>query len=164
MPFLPERPRIPARMGTEAMPHLIKSVIPLPNAELQVHFRNSFTKRCDMKPLIEEIDLYRHFLSDPKVFNQVRVSEDGYAVVWNEYVDYGCEALWQSGKDAKSPFDNLLSCGDAALLWKLDESTLRKAILDGRFKVGSDAMKFGKQWVVTFKAMIRLFGDPRKKL
>ena len=142
------------------MPHIIKAVIPLPNHELQIHFRNGVTKRCDIKPMIAEIDLYRHYLSDEKTFRQVHVSDDGESVVWNEDLDCGCETLWQNGRDAKSPFDSLLSCSDAALLWHLDESTLRKAIADGRLREGADVMKFGKQWVVTSKAMTRLFGDP----
>ena len=140
------------------MPHIIKSVVPLANYELQIHFRNGSTKRFDMKPLIESIDLYRHFLVEEKMFELVRIGPDGQSVVWNEYVDCGCEELWASGKDAKSPFDALLSGADASALWHIDESTLRKALSDGRLREGVDAMKFGKQWVITYKAMTRVYG------
>ena len=146
------------------MPHTIKTVIPVSAHELQVRFRNGVTRRCDLKPLIESIDLYKHFLTDEDTFRRVRISEDGRSVIWNRYLDCGCETLWQNGKDVKSPFDSLLSCADAALLWQMDESTLRKAIGDGRLREGSDVMKFGKQWVVTVKAMTRLFGEQKKRL
>ncbi len=55
------------------------------------------------------------------------------------------------------PFDELLSFAEAAAIWKVDESTLRKAVKDGRLKPGHDCRKFGKQWVVTVEAMARVF-------
>lgn len=54
-------------------------------------------------------------------------------------------------------FRELLSFGEAAELWKLDQSTLRKAVQDGRLIPGHDCRKFGKQWVVTVEAMARVF-------
>lgn len=54
-------------------------------------------------------------------------------------------------------FDGLMSLRDAAVEWELDESTVRKAISSGRFVVGVDAQKFGKQWIVTAEAMAREF-------
>ncbi len=54
-------------------------------------------------------------------------------------------------------FDGLLSFSEAAEIWKVDESTLRKAVANGRLKEGHDCRKFGKQWVVTVKAMAREF-------
>jgi len=40
----------------------------------------------------------------------------------------------------------------------LNESTLRKAIASGRLQKGVDVCKFGKQWVITLKAMEREYG------
>lgn len=48
---------------------------------------------------------------------------------------------------------------DATKLWKLNESTLRKAISYGRFINGVDVCKFGKQWIVSMDAMKREYGD-----
>lgn len=56
------------------------------------------------------------------------------------------------------PFAQLLSFAEAAELWDKDQSTLRRAVLDGRLKPGHDCRKFGKQWVVTADAMHREFG------
>ena len=55
------------------------------------------------------------------------------------------------------PFWKLLSFAEAAEIWKIDQSTLRKAVADGRLKPGVDCRKFGKQWVVTTDAMAREF-------
>lgn len=145
------------------MPHIIKSVVPTSGYELTIHFRCGITKRYHMKPLIDSIDLYRHFLVDEKLFPSVSISPDGDAVVWNEYVDCGCEELWRGGKEVHSPFDGLLSPADAAAIWHIDESTLRKALSDGRLKEGTDAMKFGKQWIITVKAMNRIYGTPEER-
>lgn len=56
-----------------------------------------------------------------------------------------------------SDFAELLSFAEAAELWKVDQSTLRKAVEAGRLEPGKDCRKFGKQWVVTAKAMQREF-------
>ena len=56
------------------------------------------------------------------------------------------------------PFEGLFSFAEAADLWCIDESTIRKAISDGRFKPGLDCRKFGKQWVVTYQVMNLHFG------
>lgn len=56
------------------------------------------------------------------------------------------------------PFANLLSFAEAAEIWGKDQSTLRRAVLDGRLVPGRDCRKFGKQWVVTADAMQREFG------
>lgn len=141
------------------MPHSIKTVTPLPNYQLQIHFRCGRTKRYDLKPMIEMVSIYKFFLVEQKLFSNVKISEDAHAVFWNEYIDIGCEELWRGGKDVKSAFDALLSCADAAALWNIDESTLRKAVSDGRFVVGIDIMKFGKQWIITLKAMEKHFGS-----
>lgn len=55
------------------------------------------------------------------------------------------------------PFNQLLSLSEAAEIWGIDESTIRKAIAAGRIKTGWDCRKFGKQWVVTAEAMRKTF-------
>lgn len=57
-----------------------------------------------------------------------------------------------------SQFANLLSFAEAAEIWRKDQSTLRRAVLDRRLVPGKDCRKFGKQWVVTVEAMHREFG------
>lgn len=62
-------------------------------------------------------------------------------------------------KDYVIQFEGLLSFADAAAIWKRDPSSLRKAAADGRLQVGTDCMKYGKQWVVTVDAMAREFSS-----
>ena len=56
-------------------------------------------------------------------------------------------------------FDDLLSFADAARLWNLHDSTLRKAVANGELIDGIDVKKFGKQWIITKQAMIEHFGE-----
>lgn len=58
------------------------------------------------------------------------------------------------------PFAQLLSLSEAAEIWGIDESTIRKAIAANRLYPGVDCRKFGKQWIVTAAAMQRVF-DPQ---
>ena len=53
-------------------------------------------------------------------------------------------------------FDNLLSFKEASQLWNLDDSTLRKAVANGKLIDGQDVKKFGKQWIITIEAMERV--------
>ena len=59
-------------------------------------------------------------------------------------------------------FDNLLSLKEAADMWHLEESTIRKAIASNKFRINVDVKKFGKQWVVTKDAMEREYGPAKK--
>ena len=54
-------------------------------------------------------------------------------------------------------FDGMLSFGEAAEIWGLEDSTLRKAVAKGKLVDGVDCKKFGKQWVVLVSAMAREF-------
>lgn len=51
------------------------------------------------------------------------------------------------------PFAGLLSLSEFAALHKIDDSTIRQAIRSGRLEIGTDCLKFGKQWVLTQKAI-----------
>lgn len=51
-----------------------------------------------------------------------------------------------------------MSFSDATYLWRLNESTLRKAITYGNPVNGVDVCKFGKQWVVSVDSIKREYG------
>lgn len=59
--------------------------------------------------------------------------------------------------DVAEPWKELLSLAEAAEIWGIDESTIRKAITQGRLVDGQDCRKFGKQWVITATAMSKTF-------
>ena len=65
-------------------------------------------------------------------------------MIWNDELDLSCDELWENGVQANTPFDGLMSFGVATLLWGLNESTLRKAVVYGKLINGVDICKFGK--------------------
>jgi hypothetical protein len=89
------------------------------------------------------------------------VDVGGYGVIWGDELDISCDELWANGVTVETPFDGLIAFSDATSLWKLNESTLRKAISYGKLVNGVDVCKFGKQWVVSMDAMRREYGEPR---
>lgn len=141
----------------------VKKVKPLENYELLVNFVIGVTKKYKVKPLIKKYDMFKK-LEDISLFNKVYTDKSGYAVMWTEDIDISCNELWNNGELVNTPFDNLISFKDATDLWGLNESTLRKNISYGRLKEGTDVMKFGKQWVITKEAMIRLYGKVKTEL
>ena len=141
--------------------HKIKSVNALPNFELCVQFGEGVTKIYDVKPLFSIWKTFEE-IHDEELFSGVYVDEGGFGIVWNERVDLSCDELWEGGVEIKTPFDGLMAFGDATTIWGLNESTLRKAISYGKLKNGIDVCKFGKQWLVSFEAMKRIYGEPVK--
>jgi len=54
--------------------------------------------------------------------------------------------------------NDILTAAEAARLWDLDSSTVKKACQQGRFKP-EEARKSGKNWLVTVEGMRRVYGD-----
>ena len=142
--------------------HKIKNVEPLENFELFVQFSEGISKIYDMKPLFKEIPNFLALEEDKNLFCSVEVDTGGYGIVFNDDLDLSCDELWENGNIIATPFDNLLSLSDASELWGLNESTLRKAISYGKLVPGTDVCKYGKQWVISIKAMKREYGEPKK--
>ncbi len=140
--------------------HRIKNVSPLTDFRLSVQFAEGCTKIYDVKALWERFPIFAE-LKDPMLFSDVYVDVGGHGVVWNDDFDLSCDELWENGVAIETPFDGLMAFSDATTLWSLNESTLRKAITYGKLIEGIDVCKFGKQWVVSAKAMRREYGEPR---
>jgi len=113
-----------------------------------------------MKPLFKRIPLFSS-LKDTRLFSEVCVDVGGHGIVRNDDLELSCDELWENGVQAETPLDGLMAFGDATMLWGLNESTLRKAITYGKLVNGVDVCKFGKQRVVSMKAMRREYGDPK---
>ena len=139
--------------------HKIKNVAALPEYKLSVQFSEGVTKIYDVKPLFERIPLFAELKDNLAEFACVSVDIGGYGIVWNDDLDLSCDELWKNGVQVDTPFDGLMSFGDATELWGLNESTLRKAITYGKLVNGVDVCKFGKQWVVSVDAMKREYGN-----
>ena len=140
--------------------HKVKSVFPLDDYKLLVQFCVGVTKVYDVKPLFEWKDVFKT-LEENNLFYDVVVDVGGYGVSWNDNVDLSCDELWENGQEFKTPFDGLMSMSDATTIWGLNESTLRKAIVYGKLKNGTDVCKYGKQWVVSIESMFREYGQPK---
>ena len=138
--------------------HKVKCVSPLKNFVLSVYFTDGTEKKYDMKPLIKKYDAFRLLETVPCLFDQVKADIGGYGIVWNEEIDLDSEEIWVNGEEVETPFSGLIALSDATVLWKLSESTLRKAISYGKLKSGIDVFNFGSQWVVTASSMEREYG------
>lgn len=60
-------------------------------------------------------------------------------------------------------WEELISLKEAAEAYGRDESTLRRAIINGILQEGIDCKKFGKQWVILKSSMERIYGDKERK-
>lgn len=141
--------------------HKVKSVSALPDFKLSVQFSEGVTKIYDVAPLFDKWHMFAALKNNPEEFYNVEVDVGGYGVIWGDDLDLSCDELWVNGEVVETPFDGLMSFGDATTLWSLNESTLRKAIAYGKLVNGVDVCKFGKQWVVSMAAMIREYGNPK---
>ena len=142
--------------------HKVNNVETLPGFELSVQFAEGITKRYDLKPLFKKWKQFTALKNNEKLYESVKVDQGGFGISWNDELDLSCNELFDNGKVVKTPFDGLISFGDATLFWELNESTLRKAVSYGKFLKGIDVCKFGKQWVVSMDAMRREYGERKK--
>lgn len=145
------------RIG-DTMLHKIKNVQPLQDFKLCIQFCEGVTKIYDISLLFDKINIFRELKKDINLFYDVSIDVGGYGIIWNDDIDLSCDELWTNGKVIETPFDDLIALSDATVLWGLNESTLRKAISYGKLINGVDVCKFGKQWVVSKKAMEREYG------
>lgn len=136
----------------------VKAVYPYEDLNIIVVFENNAIKKYNTKQLFTQFDWYRE-LENPDIFNLVQVEAGGYGVYWNEDIDISEDELWENSEPFVSAFDGLMSFSEAAQKWNIDDSTLRKAVANGRFIENVDIKKFGKQWVIREKSMINVFGN-----
>ena len=60
----------------------------------------------------------------------------------------------------RNPLKSVLTFSEATKRWGLGHSTLREAAKHNRF-LPDEIRKFGGTWLVTEKAMKRLYGEPK---
>lgn len=140
--------------------HKVTAVTPQPGYQLLVHFSDGCAKQYDMTPLFDRMPVFESLKQIPGLFEQVAADPGGYGISWNDDIDLDGSELWENGTVVVTPFDGLISFADATSIWKLNESTLRKAVSYKKLINGVDVLKFGKQWVVTRDAMLREYGQP----
>lgn len=136
--------------------HKVNSVSATKDYKLIIHFWDGTTKLYDVRPLFKKWKIFEQLKNGS--FEDVKVDEGGYGISWNDEIDLSAEELWENGEKIKTVFDGIISFGDASTIWGLNESTLRKAVSYGKFVNGVDVCKYGKQWLITMKAMEREYG------
>ena len=142
--------------------HKIKNVTALPDYKISIQFSEGVTKIYNVEELIRKNPMFKN-LKNKELFYNVEVDIVGYGRIWSDDIDISCDELFEKGKTIETPFDGLMAFSDATLIWGLNESTLRKAISYGKLINGIDVCKYGKQWVVSTKAMEREYGMPKNR-
>lgn len=143
--------------------HLIRSLSTTKDLHLIAQFDDGTIKSYDVEKLSKRNKVFKVFESKPDLFAKAKVDAGGYGVVWNEALDLSSDEIWANGETIDNSFNGLLAFSDASRIWDLNESTLRKALVYGKLKAGIDCCKYGKQWVITEKAMLREYGTPENR-
>ena len=138
--------------------HLIRSLSTTRDFHLVAQFDDGTIKSYDVEKLSRRNGVFKELIAEPMLFAKAKVDVGGYGVIWTDSIDLSSEEIWANGDIVNNSFTGLLAFGDASRIWKLNESTLRKALVYGKLKAGIDCCKYGKQWVITEKAMIREYG------
>jgi len=71
------------------------------------------------------------------------------------------DPLFKEAMEATAQVNDILTAAEAARLWGLDSSTVKKACQQGRF-TAEEARKSGKNWLVTVEGMRRVYGDKQE--
>ena len=77
--------------------HRAKSVTPLADYVLSVHFIDGSEKLYDMKQLFDEYPIFKTFEMIPGLFQSAKVDTGGCGIVWNEDVDIETEMIYEEG-------------------------------------------------------------------
>lgn len=75
----------------------VQAVKALPDFHLHVVFKNGEEKIYNVRPMIDEYEPFQAFLLTYKLFDQVKVEQGGYAVIWNDELDIACNELYYNG-------------------------------------------------------------------
>lgn len=63
----------------------------------------------------------------------------------------------------ETEFDDIIGFSEATEMWGLADSTLRKAVANGKLREGIDCKKVGRDWVTTIEIMEREYGKASDK-
>ena len=138
--------------------HKVNDVSPMEDYKLSVHFWDGTTKIYNLDPLFNKWPVFKDLKTGKVDYYDISVAAGGYGIIWNDELDLSCDELWENGETVLTPFDGIISFADAAAIWNLNESTLRKAVAHGRLVRGIDVCKYGKQWLISMSAMEREYG------
>ena len=76
--------------------HKIKEVEPLSAMKLKVVFTDETIKEYDVAPLANQIKVFKS-LEDSTLFQNAKVDQGGFGVIWNDDIDLSSDELWKNG-------------------------------------------------------------------
>lgn len=77
--------------------HKVESVTADSNYYLVVRFTNGETKRYDVSQMFEIFPVFSD-LTEPGMFEKVKVDAGGYGISWNDEIDIACDELYFGGE------------------------------------------------------------------
>ena len=86
------------RNKTQAFTHgfiPIRTVKPLSNFVLEILFENGEIRKYDMKPLIEKYTAMKPLKNTSNLFNQVKIDQKGFGLIWNENINLSAWGLYE---------------------------------------------------------------------
>lgn len=76
---------------------------------------------------------------------------------------FGAVTLYKNENLKPSILCDVMTFAEATEKWGLGESTLRSTVRTDRLQEGIDYKKSGKVWLITFEAMLKIYGEPKIK-
>ena len=95
---------------------------------------------------------------------EIQLNVENNEIYWigltDENYNYGEVQLYKNENLTRSILCDVMTFAEASKKWGLGESTLRSAIKTDRFIENIDYKKSGKVWLITTKAMEKVYGQP----
>lgn len=79
--------------------HKVKCVKPIYKYMLEVTFQDGIIKYYDVSRLFEKWKTFQNLEIVEGLFEQVKVDQGGYGIIWNDEIDLACNELWEHGID-----------------------------------------------------------------
>ena len=87
----------------------VEDVVPLTAGHLLVFFRDGMIRKCDVREIVGESNVFRPILNSDSVFNSVALQTDGYGVRWSEQAVIDNATLYASGTAVPLSMDDFRS-------------------------------------------------------
>ncbi len=75
----------------------IKKVIPLAGYILFIVFENGEEKQYAIQTACKKWNIFENLLIIPHLFEQVKLDQGGYGIIWNDEIDLSANELYQNG-------------------------------------------------------------------
>jgi len=136
--------------------HRITKVEAKNDFTLIVYFDGGVIKHFNCNLLLDISPVFRSLKDNPALFEKAHASAGG--IIWTDEIDISSEYIWNHGTILETAFSGLIGMIEATSRWGLNESTIRKAIANGRLEENVDYKKMGRQYILTEAAVKRLYG------